>query len=223
MSFTIRTVAGIAALLAVTACSSVGGQPFGSTATVGRDRIVVDDTSGQPINLPASLSQTTYIGEDLDAGVPAQTVLKAEPSFQPTPATHPNASVLYTPQAYSAFRRGNTIFIYVGGSDDPAGRAAVVPGSLWWPSAGKTEALDVGLSSEQLQQQMLAELAAATGGDASANVMFYCDRRDCWAPYNAALRLAGTEYRNVSWYRGGTEAWYVAGLPLEIAENSDWL
>ena len=222
MSFAIKKLAGIAALVTVAGCASFDGQTTLSNPTVGIDRVVVD-AAGNQVPLPATLAQEAYVGENVDAGIVPQTVLKSEPLMQPTPATHPNASVVYTPQAYSTFRGGDTIFIYVGDSDDPQGRAALIPGSLWWPSAGKVSAVEAGLSSEQIEQQLMTELAAVTGGNPSTNIVFYCDRRDCWTPYNAALRLAGSEYQNVSWYRGGTEAWYVAGLPLEIAAVPDWL
>lgn len=220
MTFAIRTIACVAAVLTFTGCAYFEEQTKLSNPTVGTDRVVVD-SAGNPVVLPASLPELAYVGENTDTGVSAQATLKLDPLQQPTPATHPNASVVYTPQAYSTFRGGDTIFIYVGGTDDPEGRAAVIPGSLWWPAAGKASAVESGLSSEQIDQQLQTELAAVTGGDPSTSIVFYCDRRDCWAPYNAALRLAGSEYQNVAWYRGGTEAWYVAGLPLEIASFPD--
>ena len=40
---------------------------------------------------------------------------------------------------------------------------------------------------------------------------------------NLALRLAGTlGYTNVHWYRGGGEAWEVAGLPETGLEVQEW-
>jgi len=66
------------------------------------------------------------------------------------------------------------------------------------------------------------EIEVITGGDPTIRIVFYCDRPDCWTAYNAALRLSDTPYNNVAWYRGGTLAWYEAGLPLEVVETADW-
>jgi hypothetical protein len=38
-----------------------------------------------------------------------------------------------------------------------------------------------------------------------------------WTGYNLALRLITLGYRQVLWYRGGREAWEVAGLPMDRA------
>lgn len=181
--------------------------------TVGDSQIVVDD-NGNEVALPDSLPQAVYADEDRDYGIPLTTNLNTGPSVAPTPVAHPSAKVQFTPAAYSSFRDGNAIFVYVGDSYDPEGRAVVVPGSLWWPTAGDAAA--------GAQERLLEEIAVVTGGDASIPIVLYCDRPDCWGPYNAALQLQNSPYQNVVWYRGGTSAWYEAGLPLEIAFAPDW-
>jgi adenylate cyclase len=39
---------------------------------------------------------------------------------------------------------------------------------------------------------------------------------------NLALRLVGLGYTEVYWYRGGREAWEVAGLPQTELVMQDW-
>ena len=39
---------------------------------------------------------------------------------------------------------------------------------------------------------------------------------------NLALRLVALGYPNVYWYRGGREAWKVAGLPETAVNMQDW-
>jgi len=39
---------------------------------------------------------------------------------------------------------------------------------------------------------------------------------------NLALRLAALDYTEVYWYRGGREAWEVAGLPEANLAPQDW-
>jgi hypothetical protein len=40
--------------------------------------------------------------------------------------------------------------------------------------------------------------------------------------YNLALRIRHAGYTNVYWYRGGREAWEVAGKPEEVTRPADW-
>jgi PQQ-dependent catabolism-associated CXXCW motif protein len=46
-------------------------------------------------------------------------------------------------------------------------------------------------------------------------VVFYC-LADCWMSWNAAKRAASWGYREVLWYRDGTDGWEAAGLPTEV-------
>lgn len=213
-----RKAAAALTLFGLVGCSAET-QP---ESRVGLDKIVIDEASGDAITLPDTLSRASYASEALDSGVPAQSTLKLPPLLQPTPASHPNASVVYTPDAYSSFRDGNAIFIYVNESSEPDGRVAAIPGSLWWPTAGLTTGSSGSLSDDPTRQRLLEEIEAVTGGDQTIRIVFYCDRPDCWTAYNAALRLSGTTYNNIVWYRGGTSAWYEADLPLEVFETPDW-
>jgi rhodanese-related sulfurtransferase len=45
-------------------------------------------------------------------------------------------------------------------------------------------------------------------------MVFFCANARCWLSYNAALRAARLGYTGVRWYRGGVEAWGVAGGAL---------
>jgi hypothetical protein len=40
--------------------------------------------------------------------------------------------------------------------------------------------------------------------------------------YNLALRIRHAGYTNVYWYRGGREAWEVAGKPEDVVRPADW-
>ena len=40
--------------------------------------------------------------------------------------------------------------------------------------------------------------------------------------YNLALRIRHAGYTNVYWYRGGREAWEVAGNPEEVVRPTGW-
>ena len=81
---------------------------------------------------------------------------------------------------------------------------AGLPGSRRYPGAGL----------EPPSVDLAAMLAKDTGGDKAWPIVFYCQGPRCWESYNAALRAGDAGYTNVYWYRGGLEAWSVAGLPL---------
>jgi hypothetical protein len=40
--------------------------------------------------------------------------------------------------------------------------------------------------------------------------------------YNAALRAINAGYTNVLWYRGGIEAWKMAGLPTQAVQQQGY-
>ena len=58
-------------------------------------------------------------------------------------------------------------------------------------------------------------LAQQTQGRKGVALVFYCQSRECWMSYNAALRAIHAGYTNVLWYRGGIEAWKFAGMPTQ--------
>jgi hypothetical protein len=52
-----------------------------------------------------------------------------------------------------------------------------------------------------------------TGGDLNRPIVAAGWNSECFDGRNLALRLLAPDYTNVYWYRGGREAWEVAGLP----------
>jgi hypothetical protein len=52
-----------------------------------------------------------------------------------------------------------------------------------------------------------------TNGDRSRPIVVVGFNSERFDGRNLAIRLAALDYRNVYWYRGGREAWEVAGLP----------
>jgi len=86
-----------------------------------------------------------------------------------------------------------------------------IPGSLWIPGAG------LGEIPPALGDFFRKQLAAATGNDATRQVIIYC-HRTCWLSWNAAKRAIDYGYRNVYWYRDGIEGWKAAHFPTAVIE-----
>lgn len=84
-----------------------------------------------------------------------------------------------------------------------------LPGALYLPAGGMA-----GAFTDAVQSQFSQQLAAATGGDLTRPIVFFCQGASCWESYNAALRAQAAGYRRIYWYRGGLAAWSSAGLPM---------
>lgn len=137
----------------------------------------------------------------------------------PTPETVPGARRIGTVEAALLFEAQAAIFIDVlpaprrpeglpaGALWRPSPRLGV-PGSLWLPEAGR------GALPPDTEAWFRAALEGATGGSRDRPVVFYC-LADCWMSWNAAKRTAAWGWRQVLWYRDGTDGWEAAGLPTE--------
>jgi PQQ-dependent catabolism-associated CXXCW motif protein len=90
-----------------------------------------------------------------------------------------------------------------------------IQGATWLPGAGRGANF-----VDALQGQLADRLERITGGDKARSLVFFCVNAQCWLSYNAALRAAALGYANVYWYRGGIEAWRLAGLPLAKVQRA---
>ena len=61
-----------------------------------------------------------------------------------------------------------------------------------------------------------------TGGKSECPVIAMGWNAERYQGRNLALRLVALGYTNVYWYRGGREAWEVAGLPETEVDVQDW-
>jgi PQQ-dependent catabolism-associated CXXCW motif protein len=67
---------------------------------------------------------------------------------------------------------------------------------------------------DRTQQQAAQWLQQVTGGNAQLPIVVFCSDPQCWLSYNASLRVVAAGYSNVYWYRGGLQAWQMAGLQM---------
>lgn len=143
--------------------------------------------------------------ERQDYGVPPTKQLHGGPMHGPTPASIPGGQVITTKGLAALVQERqapHVLFDVLGG---PQMLPGAVPAS--WAAQG-------GSFRDQVQQQFGQMLQQATQGRKDMPVVFYCQSTQCWMSYNAALRAINLGYSNVLWYRGGIEAWQMAGLPL---------
>jgi hypothetical protein len=73
-----------------------------------------------------------------------------------------------------------------------------------------------------VQERLERKLHALTGGDTAKPIVAMGFNVAHLDGYNLALRIRHAGYTNVYWFRGGREAWEMAGIPEEVVRPADW-
>jgi PQQ-dependent catabolism-associated CXXCW motif protein len=140
----------------------------------------------------------------------------------PVPRSVPGGRTIDTAEARALWEEGRAVWVDVlpaprrpeGQRPDAVWKPVPrrdIPGSLWLPDVGRGEV------SPERDGWFRDSLAAATRGDRTAPVVFYC-LADCWMSWNATKRAASYGYTTLYWYRDGTDGWEEAKLPTAVAE-----
>jgi PQQ-dependent catabolism-associated CXXCW motif protein len=169
-----------------------------------------------------ALATVTFaIADARAAEVPEPDSYRLEDYRTPTPATLQGATAIATQEAERIWRRHDASFIDVMPRPPrprnlPEGTLwrdkprANIPDSIWLPDTGYGEL------APSMADYFSRGLERATRGDRARLIVVYC-LADCWMSWNAAKRALSLGYRNVAWYRDGTDGWLAAGLPLQDA------
>ena len=147
----------------------------------------------------------TFAFEDKDWGVAAQASPKRPPYHAPTPLSVPGGRVVKT-LALNELLQSNKDVIVIDVLDSRERRT--IPGALWMVGPGE------GLLYASEKEKFSQALETATGGSRTRPLVFLCVSSECWMSYNASLHAIGLGYTDVIWYRGGTDAWRGASLPV---------
>jgi adenylate cyclase len=78
-----------------------------------------------------------------------------------------------------------------------------------------------GTFSDETQKRIEQQLRKLTGGDMTKPIVAIGWNSISFDGYDLALRLLHAGYTNVYWYRGGREAWEVAGMPEDVVRPAD--
>lgn len=211
------TVSGPSTLETRLAAPVAAALAAGETLTLGfGDRRFRYDLRGSARALAAlracaerALAATTVdpaAREAMDWKIGAVTALKQDHLDQPTPVSLPGGGVIRT----------RDLLGMIGGPARPVlldvrpdGGGASLPGAvrLDWAGAG-------GGFADAVQTRLGERLSELTGHDPARRLIFFDAGPESWRAYNAGLRAIRLGYRDVVWYRGGTEAWGRANLPM---------
>lgn len=142
--------------------------------------------------------------EGRDYGVQPTAQLRSGRMHAPTPTSLPGAAVVSTQGLTEAIESGMDLVLI-----DVLGGDYSLPDALMAPALANS-----GHFRDRLQQQAGQWLQQVTGGETDMPIVLYCSDPMCWLSYNATLRTVAAGYTNVYWYRGGLQAWQMAGLRL---------
>ena len=188
-------------------------EPSGSTGVAGVDpqpNPGRTEPAVQPPNAtppaPQVDPQITAV-ETRDFGVPPQSALRQGQFHGPTPVAIPGGQLVTTAALVTAMNGGMQMVLI-----DVLGADYSIPGAFSAPGLAAA-----GNFQDRTQQQAAAWLGQITQGNRNVPIVIFCSDPMCWLSYNGALRAANAGYSNVYWYRGGLQAWQMAGLPLHPA------
>lgn len=146
----------------------------------------------------------------------AETGYRLERHRAPTPSDIPGAAERIDAAQVAALENPVLIDVFatkMGRYDEFDGTwlgedaRGTIPGAVWLPEVGR------GSLSPALAAYLGDNLHRLTDGDRDRPVVIFCVA-DCWMSWNAAQRVAALGYRNVHWFREGTDGWLDIGKTL---------
>jgi PQQ-dependent catabolism-associated CXXCW motif protein len=165
------------------------------------------------VSIPQIPNIQSFSYEDKDWGILARTSPKPPPYGTPTPRSIPGARVIMTLEL-KALLDSNSSIVVVDVLDSKT--RTTVPGAYWIPEGGKDQFSDT-------EKSRFAEvLQKLTNGDKNRPIVFLCMSSECWESYNASLHAREFGYKDVIWYRGGSNAWTGANLDKKRPERIAW-
>jgi TolB-like protein len=154
-----------------------------------------------------------HLDPDADFGVPPDDALHLYLEGK-TPTTAPGATTVSTEQLTAMLEPDKPLVI-----DTMDG--------TWYRSVLGAVGLDFnsnthGTFTDEAQKRLERKLRQLTGGDLAKPIVAMGFNVARFDGYNLALRIRHAGYTNVYWYRGGREAWEVAGKPEAEVRPADW-
>jgi tetratricopeptide (TPR) repeat protein len=153
-----------------------------------------------------------HASEDADTGLPMTEGVRSANPVDLTPIGAPGVSTIKTSELRALIGDGG------GASGKPPLLLSTycsdclrvtIPGTNFVPGAYQHGVLD-----DAKRQALKVLVDRLLHGNQTRRVITYSWNAVFWDARNLAIELVALGYPNVSWYRGGLEAWDVAGLPV---------
>src|SRR5579871_128407 len=153
-----------------------------------------------------------HVPEDADPGLPVDEGLRSGKLFSRTPLGARGGSLVRTSELKAL------IDVAANGPGEPPLLLSTncpfcfdidIPGAVSVPGPYIRSPLD-----DQARQGLKSWLDRQLNGQTSRRIITFSWNAERWHARNLALELTALGFPNVSWYRGGVEAWDVAGYPV---------
>jgi TolB-like protein len=154
-----------------------------------------------------------HAAADADFGVPNDDRLHDTIVGQ-TPKTAPGATTITMPDLATLLAQQKPLVLDAA---SPNFWYRSLPGAIGLPGSGLGGEL-----RGPVQDRLRRKLAELTGGDLAKPIVAVGWNSQRFDGRNLALRLVALGYTKVFWYRGGREAWEVAGQPETGLATQDW-
>jgi TolB-like protein/class 3 adenylate cyclase/tetratricopeptide (TPR) repeat protein len=151
-----------------------------------------------------------HADEDADFGVVTDDALHTHDEAA-TPTTAPGARTIRTADLV-AFQKQHKLLVL-----DVSGWGKSIPGAIGLRGGGIG-----GTTSDPFQARLGRKMEELTHGDRTVPIAAMAWNADRYSGRNLALRLVALGYTDVTWYRGGREAWEVAGQPEAEISAQVW-
>jgi adenylate cyclase len=146
-----------------------------------------------------------HADENADFGAPSDGRLHEDDNLAgPTPISVPGAATVHTEEL--ARLLADRTPIIVDTMESFSGQS--LPGAVGLKDSGWGTSV-----ADPMQERLRRKMAELTGGDRTRAIVVVGWNSERFDGRNLALRLAALGYTQLYWYRGGREAWEVAGLP----------
>ena len=166
----------------------------------------------------ATLEKEAYGIEGRDWNVAPTADLRSRDFHAPTPLTHASAGTITTRALRDLMLGpGPPVLIDVLGGQGHK----TLPGAVWLKGPGPGPRRTA-KRTKKLEARLTAILDGLTEGDRTRTLVFFCLSAECWLSYNATLRASALGWPDVRWYRGGTQAWRKAKLPMVWVQRTKW-
>jgi adenylate cyclase len=153
-----------------------------------------------------------HADEEADFGVPADGNLHSEVAGR-TPMSAPGATTIRTAEL-ARFVTDRRPLVINAVTDL---RVLSIPGSVGLAFSGLGGSL-----TDEAQDRLRSKLWDLTDGDLHRPIVAVGWNSESFGGRNLALRLVALGYTRVYWYRGGREAWEVAGMPETDVDLQVW-
>ena len=143
-----------------------------------------------------------HMDETVDSGVPSSDEMRDRARINtPTPMTVPGGHTVTTQDVIALLAEEKPLIL------STTAATPTIPGTLLITLATG------GTLDDDWQPRLGRLMRQLTNGDVNRAVLVFAFNQNRWHSRNLALRLIALGYKNVSWYRGGWEAWEASGQP----------